>query len=227
MPVNLSPAGSGRLRGLCGGAVHLPGDPGYQAACTPLQRPGEPAEPVAVLYPGDEPEVVEALLTVRALGLRVLVQRTGLGPRPAGSLRDVVLLRTSGLGGVRPELTPGGSVDGRVIRARAGALCADVAAAAAGAGLALVTGDPVHGVVGGTVLGPPDAAAAIGGARAVLADGSVVTADQDLLGALRSGILPAAVITELTLGRPLPFPAPQPVAPGPLDPTGLFLLPAP
>lgn len=250
MPAALSAAALLQLRLLCGGAVHLPGDAGYAAAWDLLRAAGPadssaPVGPAAVLYPGDEAEVVESLLQARTFGLRVLVQRTGIGPRAAGPLSRVVVLRTSGLGGVRYER-------GRLI-ARAGALCADVAALAATAdGLArtLPTGEPTSGVVGGTVLGGPAVSATIAAARAVLADGSLLTAlpSDDLVRALRAGILPAAVVTELTLAAgPVDAGPPGDVSPGVLpadaaldgfvsighaaireaiDPDGLFLVPS-
>jgi FAD/FMN-containing dehydrogenase len=227
-----TPATLGRLRRLCGGAVHLPGDSGYAAACAVLGtadgQAGIVPRPAAVLYPGDEDEVAEALVEAAALGLRVLVQRTGLGPRPAGSLSDVILVRTSGIGGVRAAQDS--------LTARAGSLCGDVALAATVARLDLPTGDPRHGIVGGTVLGPDTARATIVGARAVLADGTMMVAGQSdgLVCGLRAGVLPAAVVTELTLvpvvatavaiGVP-PGRADRATVRGRLDPTGLFLLP--
>jgi hypothetical protein len=39
-----------QLRGLCGGAVHLPGDPGYDAARTPWNRAVD-QRPAAVAHP--------------------------------------------------------------------------------------------------------------------------------------------------------------------------------
>jgi hypothetical protein len=222
------PAALDRLRALCGGAAHLPGEPGYQAVRATLAAGGRTPRPAAILYPGDESEVSDALRYIASIGLRVLVQRTGLGPRPPGPLHDAVLLRTSGLGGVH-------AAGGHLV-VRAGALCSDVAASAARSGLAIPTGDPRHGAVGGTTLGPAGVRQTIAGARAVLADGSVIGAgpQDDLTRALRGGVLPAALVTELLL-------CPADSADGgtsrrdahthrravrdAIDPAGLFLLP--
>ena len=59
------------LRGLCGGAVHLPGDPGYDMARSPwnLQIQHHPA---AVAYPANPAEVAEVLAAARRAGLRIV-----------------------------------------------------------------------------------------------------------------------------------------------------------
>jgi FAD/FMN-containing dehydrogenase len=58
------------LRGLCGGSVHLPGDPAYDMARSPwnLQLPDHPA---AVVYPAFPDEVADVLRTACAAGLAV------------------------------------------------------------------------------------------------------------------------------------------------------------
>ncbi|WP_395245161.1 FAD-binding protein [Agromyces sp. MMS24-K17] len=193
------------LRGLCGGAVHLPGEAGYDAACDPA-RPGAAAlRPAAVLYPGDESEVAEVLRAAARLGFRVLPQRTNLSPPPDRALADVLLIRTAGLGGV--AIDPAGFT----VRIAAGALWCEVAEAVAAAGLRVALPfDLERGAVGGSVLqgrdGPP--AERIVGLRAVRVDGAVIEAGpgHPLVLALRAGVLPAAVVTEITV-TPLRSPA--------------------
>ena len=81
------------LRGLCGGAVHLPGDPGYDMARSPwnLQIQHHPA---AVAYPANPAEVADVLAGAQQAGLRVVPQGTGHGRLRAadregsGSLTD-------------------------------------------------------------------------------------------------------------------------------------------
>ena len=66
------------LRGLCGGSVHLPGDPAYDMARSPwnLQVVDLPA---AVTYPAFPDEVAEVLRAATAAGLAVAPQGTGHG----------------------------------------------------------------------------------------------------------------------------------------------------
>ena len=71
------------LRRLCGGAVHLPGDPGYDAARMPWNVAVQ-QHPAAVAYPADADEVVEVVRAAAAAGLRVAPQGTG---HNAGPLR--------------------------------------------------------------------------------------------------------------------------------------------
>lgn len=130
------------LRGLCGGAVHLPGDPGYDAARAPWNLAVD-QRPAAIVYPADEAEVSEVIRAVAATGLRVAPQGTGHNPGPLGPLDDVVLLRTAGMLGV--EVNPGT----RRARTRAGTLWVDAVEAAAPYGLAaLHPTAPDVGVVG-------------------------------------------------------------------------------
>ena len=72
----VSPAES--LRGLCGGSVHLPGDPLYDMARSPwnLQAVDYPA---AVVYPAFPDEVADVLRTAAAYRLhRSGLRRTDL-----------------------------------------------------------------------------------------------------------------------------------------------------
>ena len=88
-----------RLRGLCGGAVHLPGDPGYDAARMPWNVAVD-QRPAAVAYPANADEVAEVVRAAAAAGLRVAPQGTGHNAGPLGDLDDAVLLRTSAMTGV-------------------------------------------------------------------------------------------------------------------------------
>ncbi|WP_432992638.1 FAD-binding oxidoreductase [Dactylosporangium sp. CA-233914] len=130
------------LRGLCGGAVHLPGDPGYDAARTPWNVAVD-LRPAAVAYPGDAAEVAGLVRAASAAGLRIAPQGTGHNAAPLGPLDDVVLLRTSAMTGVTIDPVR------RTARAEAGALWIDVVEAAAPHGLAALHGSsPDVGVVG-------------------------------------------------------------------------------
>ena len=57
------------LRGLCGGAVHLPGDPGYDAARTPWNLAVSQL-PAAVATPRDASDVSAVVRAAAAAGLR-------------------------------------------------------------------------------------------------------------------------------------------------------------
>ncbi|MGI5239011.1 FAD-binding oxidoreductase [Dactylosporangium sp. CA-139066] len=130
------------LRGLCGGAVHLPGDPGYDTARMPWNVAFD-QRPAAVAYPADPAEAAEVIRAAAASGLRVAPQGTGHNAGPLGRLDDVVLLRTSAMTAV--------SIDParRTARAEAGALWIDVVEATAPHGLAALHGSsPDVGVVG-------------------------------------------------------------------------------
>ncbi len=131
-----------RLRGLCAGAVHLPGDPGYDEARMPWNVAVD-QRPAAVAYPATADEVSEIVRAAAASGLRVAPQGTGHNAGPLGPLDDVVLLRTSAMTGV--HIDP----ERRVARVGAGVLWLDVVEAAAEHGLAALHGSsPDVGVVG-------------------------------------------------------------------------------
>ena len=112
------------LRGLCAGAVHLPGDAAYDEARMPWNVAVE-QRPAAVAYPGSADEVSDIVRAAAASGLKVAPQGTGHNAGPLGNLDDVVLLRTSGMTGV--TIDP----ERKVARAEAGALWLDVVEAAA------------------------------------------------------------------------------------------------
>jgi FAD/FMN-containing dehydrogenase len=201
------PAAAASLRGLCGGAVHLPGDPGYDMARSPwnLQIQHHPA---AVAYPATPAEVAEVLRAARRAGLRVVPQGTGHGAAPlAGHLGDAVLLRTAGLNELEVD------VNRRSARVGAGVLWGDLADAAGRHGLVgLHPSSPDVGVVGYSIGGGIGWYArrfglqcqAITAVEVVLADGSIVRATADtqpeLFWALRGGGMPLGVVTALEFG---------------------------
>lgn len=192
------------LRGLCGGAVHLPGDPAYDLARSPWNlRVSD--YPAAVAYPAFPEEVGEVIRTAAAAGLAVAPQGTGHGaPALGGRLADAVLLRTSAMADltIDPEK--------RLARVGAGVLWGDVAEAAGRHGLAtLHPSSPDVGVVGYSLGGGIGWYArrlglqcnAVTAAELVLADGTFVraTADSDaeLFWALRGGGTPLGVVCAL------------------------------
>ena len=197
-------AAASSLRGLCGGAVHLPGDPGYDMARSPwnLQIQHHPA---AVAYPASPEEVAEVLLAARRAGLRVVPQGTGHGAAPLdGHLGDAVILRTAGLREL--HIDP----DRRSARVGAGVLWGDLVDAAGRHGLAgLHPSSPDVGVVGFSISGGIGwyarrfglQCAAMTAIEVVLADGSIVRATADnepeLFWALRGSGMPLGVVTAL------------------------------
>ena len=105
-PAPPAPSGAELLRGLSGGAVHLPGDPLYDEARMPWNLQVD-EHPAAVAYPADPQEVARIVKAAAAsAGLRVAPQGTGHGAPPlAGRLGDAVLLRTSAMTGLRVDAT--------------------------------------------------------------------------------------------------------------------------
>ena len=191
------------LRDLCGGAVHLPGDEGYDAARMPWNVAVD-QRPAAVAYPATTSEVVEVVRAAAAAGLRVAPQGTGHNAGPLGDLSDVVLLRTSAMTGVTVDPAAGR------VRVQAGTLWLDVVEAVAEHGLTVLHGSsPDVGVVGYSLGGGMGwyardlglQANAITGAELVTADGRVVRVDADsepeLLLALRGGGGNLGIVTEL------------------------------
>ncbi len=192
------------LRGLCGGAVHLPGDPTYDMARAPwnLQVSDYPA---AVAYPAFPDEVAEVVRAADAAGLAVAAQGTGHGaPALAGRLHDAVLLRTSAMDELHVDAAR------RVARVGAGVLWGDLAEEAGRHGLAaLHPSSPDVGVVGYSIGGGIGWYArhlglqcnSVTAAELVLADGTFVraTADRetDLFWAIRGGGTPLGVVCAL------------------------------
>ncbi|WP_228499277.1 FAD-binding oxidoreductase [Nocardioides agariphilus] len=192
------------LRGLCGGAVHVPGDPLYDEARMPWHLDVE-AWPAAVAYPAFPDEVASVLRAAAAAGLRVAPQGTGHGAPPlSGRLGEAVLLRTSAMTELRID------PERRIARAGAGVLWGDVVARAGAHGLAArhTTAAGV-GVVGTSLGGGLSWYARPGGLQCsaltavelVLADGTFVRAtddsDADLMWAARGGGGGFGVVTAL------------------------------
>ncbi|MGE5720524.1 MAG: FAD-binding oxidoreductase, partial [Nocardioidaceae bacterium] len=192
------------LRGLAGGAVHLPGDPLYDEARMPWNLQVD-ERPAAVAYPADPDEVTRIVRAAAASGLRVAPQGTGHGAPPlAGRLGDAVLLRTSAMTGLRVDAAS------RTARADAGVLWGDVIVRAAKVGLAARhMSSPSVGVVGSSLGGGVSwyarqhglQCSAITAVELVLADGTFVRAtddqDPDLLWAARGGGGGFGVVTSL------------------------------
>lgn len=198
------PVDAAALRGLAGGAVHLPGDPLYDEARMPWNLQVD-EHPAAVAYPADPQEVARIVQAAAASGLRVAPQGTGHGAPPlAGRLGDAVLLRTSAMTGLRVDVAR------RTARADAGVLWGDVVARAGKVGLAgMHMSSPGVGVVGSSLGGGVSwyarrhglQCSAITAAELVLADGTFVRAtedqDTDLLWAARGGHGGFGVVTSL------------------------------
>src|SRR4051812_43931438 len=199
------PAAAEALRGLCGGTVHLPGDPGYDAAGAPWNTAVE-RRPAAVAYPADTAEVAAIVRAAVQAGLHVAAQTTGhnAGPLAESALADVVLLRTAAMRGVVVDAAA------RLVTVDAGAVWEDVVRAVAPEGLTALHGSsPDVGVVGYSLGGGMGWYArklglqtnSITGAEVVTADGSVVWADaehhSERFWALRGGGGNFGVVTRL------------------------------
>lgn len=203
-PTPLPTADAAALRGLAGGAVHLPGDFLYDESRMPWNLQVD-ERPAAVAYPADPDEVARIVRVAASSGLRVAPQGTGHGAPPlAGRLGDAVLLRTSAMTGLRV------SAASRTARADAGVLWGDVIARAGRTGLAARhTSSPGVGVVGSSLGGGVSwysrrhglQCSAIRAVELVLADGTFVrateTQDEDLLWAARGGGGGFGVVTSL------------------------------
>ena len=192
------------LRGLCGGAVHLPGDPAYDMARTPWNLQAS-CHPAAVVYPAFPDEVADVVRTAARVGLSVAAQGTGHGaPALEGRLGDAVLLRTSAMNEV--TIDP----ERRTARVGAGVLWGDLAERAGHHGLAALHPSSADvGVVGYSIGGGIGWYArrlglqcnAVTAVELVLADGTFVrtTADHepDLFWAIRGGGTPLGVVCAL------------------------------
>jgi len=191
------------LRDLCGGAVALPGDDGYDAARSGFNLALD-QRPAAVAYPADASEVAEIMRAARRAGLRVAGQTTGHNAGPLGDLSGTVLVKTSGMGGVAIDARSG------IARVGAGVLWEDVVDAAAPHGLCALHGSsPTVGVTGYSLGGGMGWLARSHGLQAnsltaielVTADGELVRTDADndpeLFWALRGGGGNFGIVTAL------------------------------
>ena len=197
--------GADRLRGLCAGAVELPGDPGYDATRLPWNVAVD-QRPAAVVHPTSAEQVAEVVRVAAELGLRVAPQGTGHNAGPLGPLHETVLLRTSAMRAVHVD------VERKVARVEAGALWLDVVEAVAPHGLMALHGSsPDVGVVGYTLGGGMGwyarqlglATNTVVSVDLVLADGSRLHADADtnadVFWAVRGGGGNFGIVTSLEL----------------------------
>ncbi|WP_218825165.1 FAD-binding oxidoreductase [Streptosporangium subroseum] len=130
------------LRGLAGGGVHLPGDEEYDRARTTWALAVD-LRPAAVAFPDSAEEVSAVVRAAAAAGLRVAPLGSGHNAHPLGDLADSVLMRLSGMAGIKID------AEARRARVEAGALWSPVVEAAAAHGLAALHGSsPDTGVVG-------------------------------------------------------------------------------
>lgn len=177
------------------GTVFLPGDPGYDEACTPwnlaiVQRPA------AVAVPRSIEEVARVVTAATGLGLRIAPQSSGHGAAPLGarSLDGVLLLRLHELTGVSVD------PERRIARVLGGTLWRDVIAAVAPYGLTALHGSAGDVAVAGYVLGGGLsfygrehglASSSVRAVEIVTADGALVRASADenaeLFWAVRGG----------------------------------------
>ena len=191
------------LRDLCGGAVAVPGDEGYDAARQAFNLAVD-QRPAAVAFPADASEVADVVRHARAAGLRVAGQSTGHNAIPLGDLDGTILIRTSGLGGVEVDPVR------RIARAGAGVLWEEVVDAAAPYGLVALHGSsPNVGIAGYSLGGGMGWLARSHGLQAnsltaielVTADGELVRTDAhhdpELFFALRGGGGNFGIVTAL------------------------------
>ncbi len=193
------------LRGLLGGRVHLPGDPGYDAARLPWNVAID-QRPAAVAQPRSAAEIATVVRMAAEAGLRVAPQSTGhnAGPLAAQGLDDVVIVRTSEMNTAVADPIRG------IVRVEGGAIWEPAVDAAAAHGQAVLHGSsPDVGIAGYSLGGGIGwyarqhglAANSITAVEIVLADGELVRADAhtnpELFWAVRGGGGSFGVVTAL------------------------------
>jgi FAD/FMN-containing dehydrogenase len=193
------------LRGLIGGRIHLPGDPGYDAARLPWNVAVD-QRPAAVATPRTPREVAAVVRMAAELGLRVAPQSTGHNPGPlvARGLHGTVLLRTSEMGSATADPTRD------IVRVEGGALWEPVVDVAAAHNKAVLHGSsPDVGVAGYSLGGGIGwyarslglATNSLTAVEVVIGDGSLVRAsaseNPELFWALRGGGGSFGVVTAL------------------------------
>ncbi|GAA4733681.1 FAD-binding oxidoreductase [Nocardioides endophyticus] len=193
------------LRGLLGGRVHLPGDPGYDAARLPWNVAID-QRPAAVAVPRSAAEVATVVRVAAEAGLRVAPQSTGhsAGPLAAQGLDDVVIVRTSEMNTAIADPIRG------IVRVEGGAIWEPAVDAAAAHGRAVLHGSsPDVGIAGYSLGGGIGwyarqhglATNSITAVEIVLADGELVRADDhtntELFWAVRGGGGSFGVVTAL------------------------------
>ncbi|CUR56004.1 FAD linked oxidase domain protein [metagenome] len=193
------------LRGLCGGDLHLPGDPGYDAARLPWNVAVD-QRPAAVAFPRTAHEVAQVVRMAAECGLRVAPQSTGhnAGPLAAQGLDDVVVVRTSAMSMAIADPTRG------IVRVEGGTLWEPAVDAAAAHGRAVLHGSsPDVGIAGYTLGGGIGwyarklglATNSLTAVELVIGDGTIVRADAvtnpELFWAVRGGGGNFGVVTAL------------------------------
>jgi FAD/FMN-containing dehydrogenase len=193
------------LRGLLGGRVHLPGDPGYDAARLPWNVAVD-QRPAAVAQPRTAAEVATVVRLAAEAGLRVAPQSTGhnAGPLAAQGLDDVVIVRTSEMSTAVADPVRG------IVRVEGGAVWEPAVDAAAAHGRAVLHGSsPDVGIAGYSLGGGIGwyarkhglACNSITAVEIVVADGTLVRADaetnRELFWAVRGGGGSFGVVTAL------------------------------
>ncbi|WP_243058244.1 FAD-binding oxidoreductase [Nocardioides sp. SR21] len=193
------------LRGLLDGRLHLPGDPGYDAARVPWNFAVD-QRPAAVAFPRTAAEVATVVRVAANAGLRVAPQSTGhnAGPLAAQGLDDTVILRTSEMATAIADPARG------IVRVEGGAIWEPAVDAAAAHGKAVLHGSsPDVGIAGYSLGGGIGwyarqhglAASSITAVEIVIADGTLVRADAttnaELFWAVRGGGGSFGVVTAL------------------------------
>ena len=193
------------LRGLIGGRIHLPGDPGYDAARLPWNVAVD-QRPAAVAVPRNAQEVAAVVRMAAELGLRVAPQSTGHNPGPlaARGLHDVILLRTAEMGMAIADPTRD------IVRVEGGALWESAVDVAAAHGRAVLHGSsPDVGVAGYSLGGGIGwyarslglATNSLTSVEIVIGDGTLVRAsaseNPELFWALRGGGGSFGIVTAL------------------------------
>jgi FAD/FMN-containing dehydrogenase len=202
---DLNPAEVDRLASGIHGSVVRPSDPDYDEARA-LFNAMIDKRPALIARCADVDDVVSAVNFGREQGLDIAVRCGGHNGGGLGSVDDGLLIDLSGLKGV--EVDP----EARTARVAGGSLLGEVDAATHEHGLAAPAGIISTTGVGGLMLGGGVGHLTrrcglsidnIVGAEVVLADGSVVTADEgtnpDLHWAIRGGGGNFGVVTSLTL----------------------------
>ena len=137
------------LRGLLGGRVHLPGDPGVRRGAAAVERRRRPAPGRRRRTARPPPRSPPSSALAAEAGLRVAPQSTGhnAGPLAAQGLDDVVIVRTSEMNTAIADPTRG------IVRVEGGAIWEPAVDAAAAHGQAVLHGSSPDVGIAGYCLG--------------------------------------------------------------------------